>query len=443
MPVAPFSGTRNWGYDGVNLYAVHQPYGGPFELKRLVDAAHRLEMAVVLDVVFNHLGPEGCWYGEFMPFWTDRHQTPWGAAINYDGPESAGVRRFVIDSALRWLEDFHIDALRLDAVHGIIDDTKPHVLAQLAAEVDALEARTGRPALLIGESDLNESKVLRARPEGWGLDAQWSDDFHHALHARLTDERHSYYVDFGRTDQVAAALERGYVFEGQPSKFRGRPFGDSSAGLAPERFVVCDQNHNQVGNRARGERLSHLVDSARTRLAAATTLLAPHVPLIFMGEEWGEDAPFLYFTSHLDPGLARAVTEGRAREFPELESQAVPDPQHETTFARSRVHPSQRREGAHAQLYLLYRSLLELRATHPSLGCVAPRVTMDGEVVRVLRTANGEKSLVLLAFDAPPRACDPGAGFTLVLDTQELRYGGPGELGLLQPWSARAYLGRG
>jgi len=447
MPVAPFPGSRNWGYDGVNLYAVHAAYGGPKGLQKLVDAAHRAELAVVLDVVFNHFGPEGNYHADFMPIFTHAHHTPWGDGINYDGPGSEHVRRFVIDSALRWFEDFHIDALRLDAIHGIIDGSPKHVLAQLGEEVEALCSRTGRCGHLIAESDLGESRVVRARPGGLGMDAQWSDDFHHALHARLTGERHGYYVDFGSTAQVAKALERGYVFEGEDSKFRGGPFGDSTSDLPPEKFVVCAQNHDQVGNRGRGERLGQLVSADKVRLAAAVTLLSPHVPLLFMGEEYGESAPFLYFTSHGDPQLAKAVSEGRRKEFPELEGQeGIPDPQDPRTFERSVLHSDEQHDGAHASLLALHRELLALRRAHPSLGCVPATVSQDGEVVRVLRNSSGEKSLLLLAFDAQESVSPPINGMHLLLDTSDARFGGPAEQGgsgELRPWSAQVWLGRG
>lgn len=441
MPVAPFPGARNWGYDGVNLYAVQASYGGPKGLQQLVDAAHANGLAVILDVVFNHLGPEGNSYGELMPFFTPKHHTPWGDGINYDDAGSAGVRRFVVDAALRWFDTFHVDALRLDAVHGIVDSSAQHVLAQMSQELEAWRERSGRAGYLIAESDLGQSSVVRARPEGWGMDAQWSDDFHHALHARLTGERQSYYVDFGRTEQVATALRRGYVFEGEPSAFRKKPWGDSTQGVPPERFVVCAQNHDQVGNRGLGDRLGHLVDPARSRLAAALTLLSPHVPMLFQGEEYGAKQPFQYFTSHGDPGLAKAVSEGRAREFPEIAGAQVPDPQDPATFARSTLELNDRHDPAHAPLFALHQALIALRKAHPSLGCVEAEVSVDGDVVHVERHARGEKSVVRYAFDVKAPA-GPLDGYTLELDTADARFGGPGAKGALQPFSAQVWIAK-
>jgi maltooligosyltrehalose trehalohydrolase len=442
MPVAPFPGARNWGYDGINLYGVQASYGGPRGLQQLVDAAHRHGIGVVLDVVYNHLGPEGNYASQFMPFFTHAHHTPWGDGINYDGAQSAGVRRFVLDAALRWFETFLLDGLRLDAVHGIVDGSQEHVLQQLSRELESYRSGSGRGAVLIAESDLGESRVVRERPAGWGMDAQWSDDFHHALHARLTGEKASYYVDHGRSAQVATAMARGYVYEGEASTFRGKPWGDSTAGVPPERFVVCAQNHDQIGNRARGERLSHLVPMEKVRLAAVATLLAPHVPMLFQGEEYGARGPFQYFTSHTDPALARAVSEGRAREFPELKDVSdIPDPQALETFARSTLDLLERQQEGHAELFALHHALLALRAQHPSLGCVTPTVTCEGEVVRIERATDRERSLVLLSFaatDVPLPRLPPG--LTRLLDSADVRFGGPGAGATLRPFSAQVWL---
>jgi maltooligosyltrehalose trehalohydrolase len=444
MPVSPFPGARNWGYDGVGPYGVHAAYGGPLGLQRLVDAAHSAGLAVVLDVVYNHLGPEGNYLAEFAPYFTARHKSPWGDGIDYDGPHAPLVRRYFLDAALRWFERFHVDALRLDAIHSIVDASPLHVIAELQRETSALERRLGRTCHLIAESDLGESKVVRPVSEGgWGLAAQWSDDFHHAVHARLTGERQGYYLDFGSTAQVATALRRGYVYEGEASRFRGRPFGTSTGGIAGERFVVCSQNHDQVGNRALGERLTELVDRDRRHLAAALVLLAPRVPLLFMGEEYAEHAPFLYFTSHSDPGLAEAVSRGRRSEFPEIASfEAVPDPQAESTFAASRLDWRLREKPGHAPTLALYRALLALRRAHPSLGCAEAKVELFGELIRVERRVGTERSVVRYTFDS----ADPGPepGLTLRLDTAWSRFGGPtldGAVAAMPAFTAQVWLG--
>jgi maltooligosyltrehalose trehalohydrolase len=444
MPVAPFPGDRNWGYDGVGPYGVHVAYGGPRGLQRLVDAAHRAGFAMVLDVVYNHLGPEGNYLGEFGSYFAERHSTPWGDGINFDGPGSRPVRHFFLEAARRWFEAFHFDALRLDAVHGIADASSEHVLVEMR--------RTRKKGLLIAESDLGELKLVRPESEGgWALDAVWSDDFHHALHARLTGERQGYYQDFGSTEQVARALRQGCVFTGQHSVFREKVFGTPADGILPERFVVFSQNHDQIGNRARGERLAHLVSAERARVAAAVTLLAPQVPLLFMGEEYGERAPFLYFTGHGDPELARAVSEGRRHEFPAIAIEGgVPDPQARTTFEASKLDTTQGDSGPGARRLALYRELLGLRRAHPSLRCALPTVELEaayrGEVIRLERRVSGERSVVLIAFDigSAKEMVPIERGLECVLDTEWARFGGSmvdGVRGPLRPWSAQVFVG--
>ncbi|HEX7125217.1 MAG TPA: malto-oligosyltrehalose trehalohydrolase, partial [Thermodesulfobacteriota bacterium] len=337
MPVASFPGDRNWGYDGVGLYAPQRSYGGPEGLARLVDACHEQGLCVVLDVVYNHLGPEGNYLAEFGPYFTDRHKTPWGDAVNFDGPDSAPVRRFVVENAVRWVTEFHVDALRLDAVHGIVDDSPVHILRELNDAVQRAARRAGRAVHVIAESDLNDRRVIdRVSAGGYGLAAQWSDDFHHALHALVTGERSGYYADFGRVDQLVKAYTEGFVYTGQRSTYRGRPHGTPSRDLPGERFVVFAQNHDQVGNRALGDRLPR---EARP-LAAFCILLSPYTPLLFMGEEYGEDAPFQFFTDHVDAEIADATREGRRREFAafaQFAGEEVPDPQDPATFARSKL----------------------------------------------------------------------------------------------------------
>lgn len=364
MPVAEFSGTRGWGYDGVSLFAPHHAYGGPAGFKRLVDACHRRGLGVVLDVVYNHLGPEGNYLPEFGPYLTDRHSTYWGDAVNFDGPGSGEVRRFVIDNALMWLGDYHCDALRLDAVHAIVDESDVHILAELSAEVEKLAGRLSRRLQLVAESDLNDPVFVEPRDGGgYGLDAVWADEWHHALHAALTGERQGYYLDFGPLESLAKALGQGWVHDGTWSEFRGRVHGKPLAGLAPHRLVVATQNHDQVGNRARGERSAGLMDLGRLKAAAALLLTSPFVPLLFAGEEWGASTPFQYFTDHQDPALGRAVSAGRRREFASFgwKPEQVPDPQDLATFERSRLNWSELGGGMHRELLEWYRELLDLR----------------------------------------------------------------------------------
>jgi maltooligosyltrehalose trehalohydrolase len=369
LPVAEFSGSRGWGYDGVYPYAPHSAYGGPEALKRLVDACHARRLGVLLDVVYNHVGPAGNYLPAYGPYFTERYATPWGKAPNLDGPDSDAVRAFVCDNALSWLSDYHFDGLRLDAVHAIVDTSARHILEELSDRVETLASVLGRPLWLVAESDLNDPRIVeRKEAGGYGMDAQWSDDFHHALHALLTGERHGIYQDFGSVADLAAAFSRVFVYGGRYSSYRRRVHGRSPCRIPSSRFVVFSQNHDQVGNRARGERTSALLSPALTRVAAALVLASPFVPLLFQGEEWGATTPFLYFTDHADPDLARAVREGRAREFafggPAPEG--VPDPQAEETFARSKLDWSEPLRPPHAELLAWYRRLIELRRTHPA-----------------------------------------------------------------------------
>jgi len=364
MPVQEFSGARGWGYDGVDLYAPHHAYGGPDGLKRLVDAAHGCGLAVVLDVVYNHLGPTGNYLGEFGPYFTDRYGSPWGPAVNFDGPGSDEVRRFVCDNALMWLRDYHLDALRIDAVHALIDLSAVHILEQLAEEVEQLGRVLGRRLTLIAESDLNDPRLVRPRRlGGYGIDAQWSDDVHHALHALLTGERDGYYADFGSIADVATALRDAYVYAGRYSAFRGRRHGRAPTGLPGDAFVAFLQNHDQIGNRARGERSTHLMSPRRAMIGAALVLTAPFVPLLFQGEEWGASTPFQYFTGHEDAELGERVRIGRREEFARFDwsPDDVPDPQDEATFLRSKLDWNETAQPGHRELLDWHRALIALR----------------------------------------------------------------------------------
>jgi len=371
MPVAEFPGRRGWGYDGVALWAPHSAYGGPDGFKRLVDACHSRNLAVVLDVVYNHLGPDGNYLPQFGPYFTDRYSTPWGEAVNYDGPDSDEVRAFVVDNACMWIRDYHLDGLRLDAVHAIVDISAVHVVEEIAASVHRLAAGLGRRAWIVAESDLNDPRVVRT-PDvgGWGCDAQWSDDFHHALHAVLTGERTGYYSDFGSLAQLAKALEQAYVFDGCRSAHRRRHHGRPPTGLDGSSFFGFLQNHDQVGNRATGERSSALMGTGRVKIAAALVLCAPFVPMLFQGEEWAASTPFQYFTDHGDAELGEAVSEGRRREFAAFgwKPDEVPDPQDPETFRRSRLDWDELARSPHAEVLAWHRQLLRLRREVPALA---------------------------------------------------------------------------
>jgi len=371
LPVAEFPGTRGWGYDGVDLFAPHHSYGGPDGLRRLVDACHGHGIGVVLDVVYNHCGPSGNYLGEFGPYFSDTVETNWGAAVNFDGPGSDEVRRFVIDNARMWLRDYHVDGLRLDAVHAIIDRSALHILEELAVEVDVLAAQLGRELLLIGESDLNDPRFVRSRDAGgYGLDSAWADEWHHALHAALTGERSGYYEDFGSLEQLGKALRQAWVYDGLWSAHRHRHFGRSPSGLRGDQFVVCTQNHDQVGNRALGERAPLLMSEGRVKVAAALLLTSPFTPLLFQGEEWGTRTPFQFFTDLEDPSLRSAVREGRRREFARFgwDPHAVPDPEDVATFERSTLDWDERRQAPHDAVLGWYRELLALRRRVADLG---------------------------------------------------------------------------
>ena len=443
MPVGQCPGERNWGYDGVGLYAAQHSYGGPVELKRLVDAAHAHGLAVILDVVYNHVGPEGNYLDLFGPYFTEKYKTPWGRALNYDDAHSDPVRRFVIDNALYWVCEYHIDGLRLDAVHGIFDFGATHLLQELAAEVHQQAQLLGKSVVVIGESDLNDPRLIRPVHEhGFGLDAQWSDDFHHAVHAALSRETVGYYADFGSVSAIAAALREPFVYDGRYSAHRRRRHGAPSAGIPRNRFVVAIQNHDQVGNRATGDRLSAVLTPAQQRVAAALLLLSPYVPLLFMGEEYGEMNPFLYFVDHSDEPLISAVREGRRREFESFGWGAdVPDPYADSTFQSSKLDWSRLALPQHAQMLTLYRDLLAVRRDEPLMRSGGSKTTVsDGAPgwITLLREPLHDSSMtsqrLLSMFNCSDEAVTvPVAGSATLtwvqrLSTDAIAYGGKGEL---------------
>jgi maltooligosyltrehalose trehalohydrolase len=372
MPVASFPGIHGWGYDGVAPYAVHEPYGGPDGFKRFVDACHARGLGVVLDVVYNHLGPSGNYLGCYGPYFTDTHHTPWGQAVNLDAPGCDEVRRYIIDNACGWFRDYHVDGLRLDAVQTLYDDSSVHLLTELSAEIDALAAALGKPLFAVAETDRNDPATVTAREAGGqGLHGQWDDDVHHSLHALLTGERQGYYDDFGSLKCLASTLTRAFWHDGRYSTFRRRRHGAKvdPYRMPGHRFVVSLQTHDQVGNRAVGERISALCSPGRVRIGAALLLCSPFTPMLFMGEEWGASTPWQYFTDHPEPELGKAVSEGRRSEFAEhgWSADEVPDPQDPSTVARSRLNWDELGEDEHAQLLAWYRALLRLRRAHPDL----------------------------------------------------------------------------
>ncbi len=371
MPVNAFNGDHGWGYDGVDWYAVQESYGGPRAYQRFVDACHARGLAVIQDVVYNHLGPSGNYLPKFGPYFADGSNS-WGEAINLDGEDSDEVRVFIIDNALMWLRDYHVDALRLDAVHALLDTRATHLLEELAVEADALSVHLGRPLSLIAESDLNDPRLITPREGGgYGLTAQWSDDFHHGLYVSLTGDTSGYYADFESLAALGKVVELGFFHDGTRSTFRGRSHGMRIDTLRTPtwRLVVCSDNHDQIGNRATGERLSARLDDRQLQLAAVLTLLSPFTPMIFMGEEWGARTPWQFFTSHPEPDLAKAVAEGRLREFAQMDwdTGAVPDPQDPETFRRSKLDWSELETTEHAELFAVYRALLRLRRRFPEI----------------------------------------------------------------------------
>jgi maltooligosyltrehalose trehalohydrolase len=439
MPVAAFNGPRGWGYDGVSWYAVHEPYGGPEAFARFVDACHRTGLAVILDVVYNHFGPSGSYHHEFGPYVTDRHITPWGAAINFDDGGADAVRAFVVDNALMWLADFHVDGLRLDAVHALHDGSATPILVELSAAVEHLSEQVGRPLVLVAESDRQDpGTVLPRAAGGSGMTAQWLDDLHHALHVTVTGEQDGYYADYTGLPDVAGAYVRGFVYDGRWSEHRQRTVGAPlPATVSGRRFVACAQNHDQVGNRARGRRLTVLADDDRLRLAIGLLCLAPTVPMLFMGEEYGATTPFLFFSSHPEAELAVAVREGRREEFATFaafDRDEVPDPQALETFAASVLDRTDAMSPAGLARRRLWTDALHLRRTIPALATgnrtLVRELAVRPQQIAVLRDdPAGAAPVVVVA-----NACDDAAALTLdvagawwaIWSSTATEYGGPG-----------------
>ncbi len=435
MPIAEFPGDRNWGYDGVFMYAAQQSYGGLSGFQRFVDAAHKLQLAVVLDVVYNHLGPEGNYLSCFGPYFTEKYHTPWGSSLNFDGAHSDGVRDFFVGNAIFWTEHCQVDALRLDAVHAIIDESAYPFLRRLSDECHALGRHLRKPIYVIGENERNDPLFVTATEMGGvGADSQWNDDFHHALHTVLTGESHGYYKDYGKVSQLAKAYTDGFIFDGCYSTNRACHYGADSRHLDGIRFVICSQNHDQVGNRPIGERLSMILEFPQLKLAAVALLTAPAVPLIFMGEETAAKSPFLYFVSHSDPSLIDGVREGRKKEFREFFATGgdPPDPQAEKTFLQSKVKPDTSKQGK--AITDLYTTLLRLRKEISALRPGNKRRTFaeanDHRRTLVI-SRHDDESTVLCLFnfaEAEQIVTVPAAEgeWSVLLDTDSKKYEGSG-----------------
>ena len=437
MPLADFPGERNWGYDGVCLFAPARAYGRPDDLRALVDAAHDLGLGVMLDVVYNHLGPEGAYLPEFNPqYLTSKHSTPWGDAVNLDGPGSDVVRMFIIDNALHWIREYHLDGLRFDATHALIDDSPVHLLAELAAQV---RAGVPRPLVLHAEDHRNLSAIVEPREAGgWGLDGVWADDFHHTIRRLVAGDSHGYYQDYsGTTEELARTIRQGWLYTGQRSKHMNRRRGTDASGVPMRSSVVCLQNHDQIGNRACGDRLHHGIDAASWRAASVLLLTSPTTPLLFMGQEWAAGTPFLYFTD-LGPDLGRAVSEGRRQEFkdfPEFvncgDAERIPDPQALGTYVQSKLRWDERSSPPHAQHLALYTELLRLRAAHPALQaseCRTGQSWAAGEDAIVMRRSSDEETFLIVtrlrgSGEVSYESCtSPEQRFEPVLTTEESRF---------------------
>ncbi len=434
MPISQFPGERNWGYDGVYPYAVQNSYGGPTGFKKLVNACHQSGLAVILDVVYNHLGPEGNYLREFGPYFTSKYKTPWGEAINFDGPDSDQVREFFIQNAIYWFREYHIDSLRLDALHAIYDASAKHVIQELTERVEKFSRDHSRKFYLIGESDLNDAKLIRPRAQkGYGLDAQWNDDFHHSLHTLLTKEQTGYYQDFGRIGDLAKAFKEGFVYSGAYSKYRKRRHGNNSKNRSAEQFVVCIQNHDQIGNRMLGERLSQLVGFEALKLAAGTVILSPYVPLLFMGEEYAEESPFQYFVSHTDRKLIKAVQNGRKNEFKSFGWKSeCPDPQAISTFKTSKLKWQKRDRGRHKIMLDFYKTVIALRKSIPGFvdkKNISVRYPPDRQILHWHRKFGRRQLQCLMNFsnkEQKLRIYAPAKEWTKILDSSDVKWAGPG-----------------
>jgi maltooligosyltrehalose trehalohydrolase len=434
MPIAQFAGSRNWGYDGVYHFAIQNAYGTTQELKQLVDAAHRHGIAVILDVVYNHAGPEGNYLRDFGPYFTDKYKTPWGDCMNFDDAWCDGVRNYVLQNALMWLDEFHMDGLRLDAVHAIRDFSARHIMQELSIQVRYLEQKSGRKKVLIAELDLNDPRYISPMEKGgYGLDGQWIDEFHHALHAVITGETNGYYEDFGGLEKLAKSFQYSYVYTGEYSPHRKKHFGVEPSQNPYSQFVVFTQNHDQVGNRLLGDRFTTNLNPEALKLAAATLLLSPHVPFLFMGEEYGEKNPFMFFTDYSDKPLIEALVEGRRKEFSYFNWEGeVPNPQDEKVFMQSKL--SWETETVPG-LLKLYRHLIELRKMHPALagderGVAVKNIQVRDNTLIFERHGNKQVLYIYLHFGhvSDKLVHEPSLALKKLLDTSEPAWHGPGSM---------------
>ncbi len=436
MPVAQFPGERNWGYDGSFPFAVQNSYGGPGGLKIFVNECHKKGVAVIIDVVYNHLGPEGNYLTDFGPYFTNKYQTPWGMTINFDDAYSDEVRKFFIENAMHWFRNYHIDALRLDAIHGITDMSAKPFLKELSEKVEEFSDKKGRKFYLIAESDLNDARVIIPREAGgYGLDAQWNDDFHHSLHTILTGEKNGYYMDFGKIEHYVNALREGFVYSWRYSEFRKRYHGSSSRERPCSQFIVFSQNHDQVGNRMLGERLSILVGFEALKLVAGVVILSPYIPLLFMGEEYGEETPFLYFISHSDPDLVEAVLKGRKEDFDTFRWQGEPpDPQSIDTFMKSKIDWGKRKSGHQKILLEFYKQLIKLRKEMPALFSLEKNNLEvmgheDEKVVFLRRWKDNNHVFIIFNFNSEEVTLKvhlPAGKWSKIMESSDSLWGGQG-----------------
>ncbi len=438
LPVAQFSGNRNWGYDGVYPFAVQNSYGGAKELMALVNDCHDRGIAVIMDVVYNHLGPEGNYTGNFGYYFSDNYSTPWGQSINFDGEHSDGVRNYFIQNALMWFRDFHMDGLRLDAVHAIYDFGSKHIMQELAEKTKELSHNTGRGYYLIAESHLNDVRYISPTSSGgYGLDAQWSDDFHHALHTLVTGEKKGYYMDFGNPQQLSKAIKEVFVFDGKYSEFRKKTYGNSAKNNPGEQFVIFLQNHDQVGNRLLGERLISLSDFETAKVIAGTLFLTPNIPMLFMGEEYGERNPFNYFVSHLDPELNRMVREGRKQEFSDFfaGTSDAPDPDAPETFEASKLSWNVEDDREKKAMFGFYRELIDMRKNHPVLKTTDNknlRISEDGNFFVIERWQDENRIIACINFNNQSKKItipeDYNTTLKKIIDSNDEQWKGTGEI---------------
>lgn len=438
MPVAQFPGNRNWGYDGASLFATQNSYGGPEAFKKLIDQCHAKGIAVILDVVYNHLGPEGNYLSEYGPYFTDKYHTPWGQALNFDDAYCDGVRNFFLQNALMWLRDFHIDGLRLDAVHAIKDLSAKHFLTELSEVSDGLSKEDGHQRILIAEVDLNDNRYISDREKGgYGLQAQWIDEFHHALHAWLTGETNGYYEDFGKFEHLVRAYRDTYVYNGVYSPHRKKIFGSSAENNPTDQFVVFAQNHDQTGNRMLGDRLSLLVPYEALKLSAAAYILSPYLPMLFMGEEWGEKNPFFYFVSHTDPELVEAVRKGRKKEFAAFHGdEAPPDPQSEETFKRAKLNWNFPEQAEQEAMREFYKELIRIRKISQAYKISSREsfrlMSWDAQnCIGLLKTGASPAVLTILNFGRKTASLVldeiPQGSYSLLLNSANEKWQGPGK----------------